>query len=116
MESQSHNLEYRNIPEKLSPMLICYVQLLVERQFTRRISGCNHMGESPKFPNSETFEIQTFKHVVNNSNLKFKSSIVLRHRVINQRSYYSQFNSAFHQNPEFRNTPENFKPCNHLLI
>ena len=76
------------------------------------------MGESWKFQKSFNFEIQILKHALclqRIHNFKFKWSLPLDELKIHQRSYQNLPNSAFWesqpQNPEFRNNPDNFHPC-----
>ena len=81
------------------------------------------MGESSKFPKPWTLENQNLKLAVclqNIKNSKFDGQIPLDKLKLNQKSYYYLQNSAFWgwlsmesqpHNPEFRNNPENFHPC-----
>ena len=81
------------------------------------------MGESSNFPKSWTFETPVLKLAVcplNIYNFKLNDQLSLDRPNMNQRTYYNLSNSAFWgwlsmesqpQDPEFRNDPENFHPC-----
>ena len=81
------------------------------------------MGESSKYPKSWNFEIPILKPAVcllDIHNYKLNGKLYLNKLKKNQRSYTNLPNSAFWgclstesqpQNPEFRNSPENFLPC-----
>ena len=79
------------------------------------------MGENSKFPKSWILENQNLKLAVcfqNIKNSKLNGQIPLDKLKLNQKSYYLQISAywswlsieSHHQNPEFRNKPENFHP------
>ena len=83
----------------------------------------DYMGESSKFPISWTLENQNSKLAVclqNIKNSKLNGQLPLDKLKLNHKSDYYLQNSAFWgglsmesqpQNPEFRNNPEKFHPC-----
>ena len=82
------------------------------------------MGESSKFPKSRNFEISILKNAVcqlNIYNFKFKWSVVLRQTEnkserLNTISLIQHFEDESHpKNPDLRNNPENFHPCQNLI-